>query len=50
MSETQAGTETPSSQASGGSGKHRGPAAGSEDPGQHARGRHRRPPEQGDAE
>ena len=45
MSETQAGTpDSRNDQAGEGSGKHRGQAAGREEPGQGAQGRHRRPP------
>lgn len=51
MSETETGTDTHSSQASnGGSGRHRGKAAGAEESGQRAQGRHRRPPQQRESE
>jgi len=52
MSETtQAGTtDARSDQAGNGSGKHRGTAAGQEESGQRAAGRHRRPPQETDAE
>lgn len=50
MSETQTGSETRSSEASSGSGKHRGQAAGAEESRERSQGRHRRPPQQSDAE
>ncbi|SCK41057.1 hypothetical protein [Streptomyces sp. WMMB 322] len=51
MSETQTGTETRNSQApTDGSGKHRGQAAGAEETGRRAQGRHRRPPQQSEPE
>jgi hypothetical protein len=50
MSDTQTGTETRSSEASNGSGKHRGQSAGAEESERHAQGRHRRPPQQNEPE
>ena len=43
MPEPETGNETRSSRTPDGSGKHRGQAAGTEDPRQDAHGRHRRP-------
>ncbi|RAJ70360.1 hypothetical protein K378_01525 [Streptomyces sp. Amel2xB2] len=43
MPESETANETRDSRAANGSGKHRGQAAGTEDPRQDARGRHRRP-------